>query len=207
MSSADSRYAGPVNDAGRDQPAGLATPARREATAAEVKALAHPLRMRIMRACRARELTNKQLADELEVTPGTAFYHVKVLANAGFLEPAEVRTGDSGALEKPYRATSRSWWLNNPLGAASAQMRFGPAQTFVDALNEAGPESVDTYASFVLHLSDADVAELDRRILAILDEYIVSDDTRRDGRPARAGLVLLHRLPSDRPPSDRPRDN
>lgn len=167
---------------------------RREATVAEAKALAHPMRMRILRLCRSRELTNKQLADRLGVQPGTVFYHVKLLLAAGFLEPAAVRTGDSGALEKPYRSTGASWWLSNPLGAEEPDIRFGPVQTFMDELGTAGPDSVSTFASFVLHLSDSEVEELDRRILAVLDEYIDSDHERRD-RPAHAGLVVLHRLP------------
>ncbi len=74
---------------------------RREATVREAKALAHPLRLRILRLCWQQELTNKQLADRLDRDPGTVLYHVRQLTEAGLLEPAPVRTGDTGALEKP----------------------------------------------------------------------------------------------------------
>ena len=45
----------------------------------------------------------------------------------------------------------------------------------------------------MLHLSPTELAELDRRILAVLDEYIDSDDQRLD-RPALGGIFLVHRL-------------
>ena len=63
------------------------------ASAREIKALAHPLRLRILRLCGLHELTNKQLADRLGQDPGTVLYHVRQLLSTGFLEPAEVRTG------------------------------------------------------------------------------------------------------------------
>src|SRR5688572_29994788 len=59
---------------------------RRDATVREAKAMAHPLRLRIMRLCGEQELTNKQLADRLNRDPGTVLYHVRLLADAGLLE-------------------------------------------------------------------------------------------------------------------------
>ena len=56
--------------------------------------MSHPLRVRILRLCGDSELTNKQLADRLGVDAGTAYYHVRQLVAAGFLEPAAVRTGE-----------------------------------------------------------------------------------------------------------------
>ena len=85
---------------------------RRPATAAEAKALAHPLRMRILRLCLDQALTNKQLAEWLGKDPGTVLHHVRTLVKTGFLVPDEVRQGEKGALEKPYRATGKSWTLS-----------------------------------------------------------------------------------------------
>ena len=165
---------------------------RRPATAREAKALGHPLRIRILRLCREQELTNKQLADRLGRDPGTVLYHVRQLAEAGLLEQAPVRSGDSGALEKPYRSTVNTWWLDGPLNQADADTRFAPVAAFQEELAEAGPASVALYERFSLHLSDEDIVELDRRILAVLDEY-VSTDGQRAGRPPISGLFLLHR--------------
>ncbi|HEY3261979.1 MAG TPA: winged helix-turn-helix domain-containing protein [Pseudonocardiaceae bacterium] len=171
---------------------------RQEATVREAKALAHPLRLRILRLCGEQELTNKQLADRLGRDPGTVLYHVRQLADAGLLEQAPVRTGDSGALEKPYRSTDRSWWLDDPLAKAGAGAALAPIEAFQDELREAGPGSIQTFARFALHLSAEDATELERRILAILDEYIETDDRRLD-QPAHGGILVLHRLAPPKP--------
>jgi DNA-binding transcriptional ArsR family regulator len=177
-------------------PPGEAAPYPRQRiapTIREAKALAHPLRARILRLCAQHELTNKQLADRLGSEPGTVFYHVRLLVDAGLLQQAPVRTGDSGALEKPYRSTGRSWWLDDPLADAEPDAKLAPIEAFQEELREAGPASVQQFARFMLHLSPEDVATLDRRILAILDEYIETDDQRLD-QPAHGGIVVLHRL-------------
>jgi DNA-binding transcriptional ArsR family regulator len=166
---------------------------RRPATVREAKALSHPLRVRILRLCWQQELTNKQLADRLDRDPGTVLYHVRQLTDAGLLEQAPVRTGDSGALEKPYQSTGQTWWLDGPLEDFDADTRFAPIAAFQDELREAGPGSVQLFERFALHLSPEDAAELDRRILVILDEYIATDDKRRD-QPAHGGIFVLHRL-------------
>lgn len=167
---------------------------RRPATVTEAKAVGHPLRIRILRLCGQRELTNKELADRLGKSPGTILYHVRQLLDAGLLVPAEVRTGASGALEKPYRSTGVTWWLEDPLADAGPAAAMLPIQAFYDELLESGPEAVAGMARFMLHLSDDDVHEFEQRILAILDEYIETDDQRRD-QPAYGGLVAMHRLP------------
>ncbi|TDC08695.1 ArsR family transcriptional regulator [Streptomyces sp. 8K308] len=170
-------------------------PSRQEATVREAKALAHPLRARILRLCGQREMTNKQLADRLGRDPGTVLYHVRQLTAAGFLEPAPVRTGDSGALEKPYRSTGRSWWLNGGLANADSEdATLIPLQALQEELHEAGPRSIAELARFMLHLSPDELAEFNARVLAILDEYVATDDERRADRPAYGGLFILHRL-------------
>jgi DNA-binding transcriptional ArsR family regulator len=168
---------------------------RRQATDQEAKALGHPLRLRILRLCGQRELTNKQLADRLGRDPGTVLYHVRQLVEAGLMEPAPVRTGDSGALEKPYRSTGLSWWLDgspdrpgDPIPSALA-----PFEAFREEVAESGPDSVQTFSRFTLRLNPDEVAELDRRIVAVLDEYVETDGERQD-RPVLGGMFMLHRL-------------
>ena len=172
---------------------------RRPATPEESKALGHPLRIRILRLC-LDELTNKELVEKIfnrnavGTTPGTVLYHVRRLVDAGLLTPAPVRTGIGGALEKPYRATGETWWLDSPLQDAGPAAAHAPVRAFRRELDEAGPESVRPCSRFTLHLSDEDVAELDRRIVAVLDEFVSTDDERRD-RPRYSGMFLLHRPP------------
>ncbi|WP_025157530.1 ArsR/SmtB family transcription factor [Leifsonia aquatica] len=165
---------------------------RRPATVKEIKAMSHPLRVRILRLCGDKELTNKQLADRLDVDPGTVLYHVRQLVDAGFLEPVAVRTGESGALEKPYRSTGRTWWLSVGADAFAGSDGYAPIDAFQQELAEAGPASIATYARFALHLSDEDVTELDRRIVAVIDEFVETDADRAH-LPLHGGLVVLHR--------------
>jgi predicted ArsR family transcriptional regulator len=179
---------------------------RRRATVLQAKAAAHPLRQRILRLCGQQPMTNKQLADRLNTQPGTTLYHVRLLVEAGLLEPAPVRTGASGALEKPYRSTGRSWWLSGygdtdegePYDDRSDEHAVAHIEAFQAELREAGPGSVRTSARFMLHLSEQEVQELDRRLLVVLDEYIQTDHQRLD-RPAVGGIVVLHRLADPAP--------
>jgi DNA-binding transcriptional ArsR family regulator len=174
---------------------------RQRATILQARAASHPLRLRILRLCGRQPMTNKQLADRLDRQPGTTLYHVRLLVEAGLLEPAPIRTGTSGALEKPYRSTGQSWWLSaygdtddgEPYDDRDDERSLAPIEAFQAELREAGPGSVRTFARFMLHLSEAEVRELDRRLLAVLDEYIQSDHQRLD-RPALGGLVVLHQL-------------
>ena len=85
---------------------------KRQATPAEFKAMAHPLRLRILRLCLHDAMTNKELAERLGKDPATVLHHVRMLVRTGFLAPEKVRTGTRGALEKPYRATGKSWVLS-----------------------------------------------------------------------------------------------
>jgi DNA-binding transcriptional ArsR family regulator len=180
---------------------------RRRATILQAKAASHPLRLRILRLCGQQPMTNKQLADRLRTQPGTTLYHVRLLVEAGLLELAPIRTGPSGALEKPYRSTGQSWWLSaygdtedgEPYDDRDDESSLATIEAFQAELREAGPGSVRTFARFMLHLSDEEVRELDRRLLAVLDEYIQSDHQRLD-RPAVGGIVVLHELADPDPP-------
>ncbi|WP_158863822.1 ArsR/SmtB family transcription factor [Leifsonia sp. AG29] len=165
---------------------------RRPATARELKALSHPLRLRILRLCGNGEWTNKELAERLGIDPGTALYHVRRLTAAGFLEPGPVRSGPSGALEKPYRSTGLSWWLSSPVEGSDGPTGTAPIAAFQEELAEAGPEAIATYARFALHLSDEDLRELDRRIVAVIDEFVETEAVRT-GRPLYGGMFVLHR--------------
>lgn len=165
---------------------------RELASAEQVKALANPVRLRILRRCHQRDHTNQELADWLDLDPSTAHYHVRILCNAGFLEPAELRQSDRGPLEKPYRSTGLSWTLD--LGGG-ADANLAALDALRSELLEAGADSGDGSSRFILHLSDEDHVEVLGRIQEVLDSYAATDDERRlAGHPARGGLFMLHRL-------------
>ena len=84
------------------------------ATEDEIRVLASTLRMRILRVCLYDAHTNKEIADVLGKDPATVLHHVRRLVDTGFLAAQPVRRGTRGSREIPYRATGKSWRLDNP---------------------------------------------------------------------------------------------
>jgi DNA-binding transcriptional ArsR family regulator len=144
---------------------------RRPATSEEAKALANPLRLRILRLCLDEALTNKQLAERLGRDPGTVLHHVRSLVATGFLVPDEVRQGEKGALEKPYRSTGKSWTLSVGDTAAEPAASRAMLEAFLAELAEAGPDAAAGFDRLALTLNPASREELETRVLAILDEF------------------------------------
>jgi predicted ArsR family transcriptional regulator len=181
-------------------------PARRPATPEEAKALAHPVRQRIVRLCGTRERTNKELADRLGRDPATVLPHVRQLVAAGFLEPAAERVGPSGATEKPYRSTGVSWSLSlDTDGSASAETAMLDATR--EELLQSGPDAVETAARLVVRLTDAQLAEVLERLRTLVDEVVARSAPLDDETlPAYGALVLVHRFPEPGPADVAPAD-
>lgn len=168
---------------------------RTPATADQAKALASPIRLRVLRLCLNDELTNKQLAERLECDPSTMHYHAKILLEAGFLERAEPRHGSTGALEKPFRSTGLSWTLD--IGTDNVDTTLAMLDAFRAEFAEAGPASVESWSRFTYHLNEAALGEMTQRIQEILDDYEATDDGRRhEGHPQHGGIFALHRIES-----------
>lgn len=138
--------------------------------------------MQILRLAAQDDVTNQQLASALNVGPGTSLYHVRMLLKAGLLEAGDVRTGDSGALEKPYRATGVTWWLDDPLKDAGDDLRLAPLRLFWQELLTGRASDLALFATFLLHLTPADVIALDHQLLDVIDQWVLSDGDRR-GNP------------------------
>ncbi|HJW64515.1 MAG TPA: winged helix-turn-helix domain-containing protein [Actinomycetes bacterium] len=154
-----------------ERPAFRATD-RRPATPAEAKALASPLRLRILRLCLDQALTNKQLAERLGRDPGTVLHHVRTLVATGFLAPDEVRQGAKGALEKPYRSTGKSWTLSldkDVVTETSATQAM--LEAFLAELAEAGPGAVHDFTRLALTLDDDSLKEFETRLREIFDDF------------------------------------
>jgi DNA-binding transcriptional ArsR family regulator len=72
-----------------------------------IKALAHPLRVRILSILETRDMASpNEMAEELGVSLGVMSYHVRRLHALGFLELVK-RTPRRGAIEHHYRAKAR----------------------------------------------------------------------------------------------------
>ncbi len=166
-------------------------PAKRPATLAEARALAHPLRLRILRLCLDEELTNKQLADRLGKDPATTVHHVKTLVATGFLSAGPVRTGTRGALEKPYRATGKSWTLDISEHDEELTVSAAMVDAFRDELVEAGAESIEGLSRFAVTLTKPSLDELLRRLTEIVDEY--GNRPPEKGGTSYGVLVGVHR--------------
>ena len=160
---------------------------RRPATAEEAKALANPLRLRILRLCLHQPMTNKELAEALGREPGALLHHVRTLQRTGFLDVAEVRTGRRGAVEKPYRATGKSWTLDigsDHKGAGTLAM----LEAFRAEMHEAGPEAVVLSSRFALRLTPERAAQFQQQLSALIDDYVALEDPEGERYGAFVGL-------------------
>jgi len=165
---------------------------RRPATADEAKAMAHPMRLRVLRLCLDQELTNKELAERLGKDPGTLLHHVRILVKTGFLAPGETRHGAHGALEKPYRATGKSWTLNfDHPGEPDPGISRPMLQAFLDELADAGPGAMRNEVRLGLTLSEASLGEFERRLMALLDEFV--ERSPEPGGTAYGLYLAMHR--------------
>ena len=154
--------------------------------------MAHPLRLRILRLCLHESMTNKQIADRLGQDPATTLYHVRLLARTGFLEPEPVRAGRHGALEKPYRATDKSWILAVPRPEDLIVSALAALDAVRAEVAAAGPQSLLVHTRRGLQLSDDEIAELTERFEALIQEYA---DRPPTAGGAKVGLfVAAHRL-------------
>ena len=101
------------------------------------RALAHPLRVRILELARERdEISPVDVAEETGESLGVVSYHVRALAGAGLLELAG-RSFHRGAVKHHYRATSQ---LGLTLRAPIAPDR---ARELVDRIRTAFSEAAD----------------------------------------------------------------
>ncbi len=170
--------------------AGRAAP-RRPATEAEARALASAVRLRIMRLCLDRPLTNKEIAERLGANPATTLHHVRTLVATGFLAAQEERRGTRGAREVPYLATGKSWTLSvhdhriDGSGRAMLDAFLDEiAHIDVDAAQETDdPTDPSGFSRLGLRLPPKDLVELGDRMAALLNEYAIRPADMTDGIP------------------------
>lgn len=156
---------------------------KQKATPAEAKALSHPMRLRILRACLDEELTNREIALSLGKDPGTVLHHVRMLVDNGFLEAREPRRGRRNSRERPYRATRKSWVLD--FADNHAAIDVAAADAFAAELREAPPDGPAPWWTRIgLRLSAEDRRELQQRL-----EQLVSEMEQRD-HPAGEPLSI-----------------
>ncbi len=194
----------PVDSAGDAAPAAASEPgapvalaARRRATLQEARALAHPLRVRVLRLCLDQARTNSELAAALGQRPATMLYHVRTLLRTGFLAEEPSRPGPRGTVEKPYRATGKSARLDSSMSSAEGAVLRAVLYAVAAEVDEAGPDALLEGTRMPLWLRPDQVAELQAQIRAVLeqfpgvDEYLAADAP--PGADPYALLVVLHK--------------
>jgi predicted transcriptional regulator len=157
---------------------------RRPATEAEAKALASAVRLRILRLCLERSLTNKEIAQRLGANPATVLHHVRTLVDTGFLAAQQVRRGTRGSREVPYLATRKSWSLDLTGHRDGGAM----VDAFLDEIRHVDIDDSNLYR-LGLRLSAEERAELNERLSAILDEFEARPPTP-DGRAYSLFLAI-----------------
>jgi predicted ArsR family transcriptional regulator len=169
----------------------MSTPApERDATPAEMRALGHPLRLRILRLCLDDALTNQELARRVGRDPGTVLFHVRTLVEQGFLRAEAERPGPRGRVERPYRATGKSWAIRM---LRSASHTAATIEAVRDEVAGSGDDATLRMVRLGVRLSADDIADLRQRLADLGDEYAARDDPA--GTPVGL-LLLLHERPS-----------
>jgi hypothetical protein len=105
-----------------------------------IKALAHPLRVRILEALQGRVASPTELSREMGVSLGVVAYHANTLEECGCLQMVRTRPR-RGALEHFFTASPRSFighqdWRLAPI-PVRGEVTAAAIQTFVDRVAEA----------------------------------------------------------------------
>ena len=166
----------------------------------ELKAVTHPLRVRMLGALRADgPATATELARRFDTDTGTTSYHLRKLAHYKFVEEAEQRDGRERRWQASHLTTS---WDAAALAttaegrAAVSLMRRHQLAALERAVSAYEAAEADLPTEWVgaagmsdlrAHLSPRSLLELERRIVALIDEFAAADADDPDARP-----VLLH---------------
>jgi DNA-binding transcriptional ArsR family regulator len=174
------------------------------ADARYAKALAHPLRVRILSMLEERNASPVQLSEHLDATLGTVAYHVRTLERLGLIEMVATHQR-RGATEHVYAArehprfSSRAWAITHPMTKhmmiASALSQIGEVASQSAAGGFDRPEAV--LVRDTIELDDAGWTQLAEATRRWRDEAaaIERDGAKRLKRSGaesqRAGLVML----------------
>ena len=137
----------------------------------QLRAVSHPLRLRILSLLTGAAMSTAELARELDLSHAAVSFHVRQLVQAGYLELAETRSVRGGK-ERRYRyrrpGSNTGWGAEDPvltvqaaavelerrLAAGAARWRlFGDAELWVDA--QVWEDVVSRISAAVKDLHDA----------------------------------------------------
>lgn len=193
-------------------------------TAASMRVLAHPTRLRLLGLLRERgPQTAAMLGEVVDEAPGTISYHLSKLASIDLIEPADARSSDQR--ERWWKATAEltSWepaeLLADPAQlAASSVLQKSIAQAYaarysdyIDAMPELPVEWVAAGASGdrMLRLTVGELAEMRAELEALVGRWLetsarhdgashdgaLHDDSGHDGAQSVAVVYQAYRRP------------
>ncbi len=142
--------------------------------ASQVKAIAHPVRTRLLTALEAEPRSAKQLAEDLDLTHGNAGHHLKVLERAGLIEVIE---------ERPVRALTERIYapsyerLRIEIGGGGVdRLRF----LFEQAAREAAPQAAQPFEDpgrlYSVRMARDRAEEFAARVVALGDEFAAAGE-------------------------------
>jgi DNA-binding transcriptional ArsR family regulator len=178
----------------------MPTPHRRLSDPRELNALAHPVRMAIIELLSiSGPLTASELADRLDETPANCSWHLRKLAQHGFVEEAE---GGKGR-QRPWQVPGLGFRWDTEHGSASLEERraaqalsevtMGRAMDRLRESQQRAPEeseewrAAQTGTEMVAWLTADELKEMNNAINAVLDRY-VERLTEPKQRPSGARL-------------------
>lgn len=171
--------------------------ARRPADEAERKALASPLRLRLLRLALHEPRTNRELAERLGLHPATVLHHVRVLVETGFLVEQETRRGRRGSRERPYLASGKSFYVSTGTDLVDGQDLL--LSTFLQEVAALPPGSLDS-ARLGFRLAPDDLRLVRGRLAALLEEVAaMPSDPEGEAWSLYVGLHPESDAPEDLP--------
>jgi len=177
--------------------------------AATLKALADPMRLQILMELADEPRTVKDVAAVLEVGPTRLYYHFKMLERARLIRVAGRRMV-SGIEERSYQATATSWTpaaettpalvesgvIRAMLKLVQAELELALRAQSATPLGEPG-SPVPILSLTRLALSDAEVAEVQKRIEGIMLDYTPATKHLPKGKKLYGALFTGYQMPSE----------
>jgi DNA-binding transcriptional ArsR family regulator len=167
------------------------------------RALADPLRIRLLEALWGRPQSAKELAEWAGIPPDRLYYHLAQLEQAGLIEIAEYRPLPGGKVERVYRPTvveppgdvATPEELSRFLSAALEATRADIASAGV--AKEAGEQREISLTRTTVRLSEAEFVTLRDRLLELVQA--AQDKSDNEGIWTRVVITLVDL--QDRAPS------
>jgi DNA-binding transcriptional ArsR family regulator len=119
------------------------------------KALAHPLRVRILSALHQGISSPNQLAQELKEPLGNVSYHVKTLLEYDCIELVKTEPR-RGAVEHFYRATDRAFLSDSDWAKIPASARKGISGSIIESI---GQSATDALAAGTIDRKDSHLSD------------------------------------------------